>query len=175
MSHLPVLRACQCCGERKQEGEEDGVAHRGNQKSMKSIFTFTAIRRFLTFVSDWVPAAAAAAPSGAGRACRYSLAAAAAEVEVREQSHNLKILPALPPLSPCHRHCASPVPRPALNSHFSTLLFYVLHSTPSPPSPPCVVCRSQFGHTLCQRCVGPAEQIHFGGYFAHNMKGEYKI
>lgn len=142
--------------------------HSCNQKSIKWLFTFTAIRCiFLAFVSYWVPAAAAA-PSAAGRACRYS-PAATAEVKVREQSHNLKILPALPLLPLCHCHCASPVPRPAPNSHFSTLLFYVPHPHP------CVVSRSQFAHTLCQRRVVPAEQIHFKGYLRTNIKGEYKI
>lgn len=50
-----------------------------------------------------------------------------------------------------------------------SFFFYVPHPHP------CVVCRSQFAHTLCQRCVVPAEQIHFKGYLHTNIKGEYKI
>lgn len=159
---MSQLRADPFCGPVGAAVKENNSC---NQNSIKRLFTFTAIRCiFLALVSYWVPAAAA--PGAAGRACIYSLAATA-EVKVREQSHNLKILPALSLLPLCHCHCASPVPRPAPNSHFSTLLFYVPH--------PCVVCRSQFAHTLCQRCVVPAEQIHFKGYLHTNIKGEYKI
>lgn len=70
--------------------------------------------------------------SAVGRVCRYAQTAIA-EVKVREQSHNLKILPALPLLSLCHCCCASPV-TPCLQ--LSSLSSFSVSSTPPLCCPP---------------------------------------
>lgn len=88
---------------------------------------------------------------------------------MREQSHNLKILPVLPLLSLCHCGGASPVAPcphlPSLSTFFLSPTSSLLH----------VVLPSQFAHTLCQRCVVPARQIHSSGYLHANIKDKNKI
>lgn len=123
-------------------------------------FPFKAIH-CVCFVSYRVPAAAA--PSAVGRVCRYSQAAAAAEVKVREQSHNLKILPALPRLSLCHCRCASPVS--SLSSTLFSSLFCVLYPLPSLCCPPLSVCT----HIVLPLC-GPCTTNSFQRGFTHEYK-----